>query len=178
VYENPWLRFEAHAITHPNGRDGEHGLVAFPPSVAVVIVDGATTYLTRQDRFAVDASVLEVVKGGAAAHEAPLAAAQREAREELGLVAERWDALGIAYEVPSVIDGPISLFLARAIRWTATELESVESIERVTVPFADAVTMVLDGRLADAVSCTAILRAAHLMNVLCAQGTGRVVEER
>jgi 8-oxo-dGTP pyrophosphatase MutT (NUDIX family) len=170
VYENPWLRFEAHEIVHPNGTPGEHGLVSFPPSAAVVIVDGPTTYLTRQDRFAARASVLEVVKGGAAPDETPLEAAQRETREEVGIVASSWMPLGIAYEIPSVVEHPTHLFLARDVRWTATAMERVETIATVAMPFADAVRTVLEGTLTDAVSGVALLRAAYLMNALSSEG--------
>ena len=67
VYENRWLRFEAHDIVHPNGLPGEYGIVVTPPASAVVVLDGdGDVILTRQARFAVDLIVLEVVKGGAA----------------------------------------------------------------------------------------------------------------
>ena len=65
VYENPWLRFEAHDIVHPNGTEGVHGVVVTPRASAVVLVDGDDVLLVRQARFAVDRVVLEVVKGGA-----------------------------------------------------------------------------------------------------------------
>ncbi len=178
VYENSWLRFEAHAIAHPNGSSGEHGLVALPPAIGVVIVDGDTAYLTRQERFAARANVLEIVKGGAADGETTLAAAQRETREELGIVARRWTAMGFAYEIPSIVDPPVALFLAQGVRFVATEQERVESIERAALSFAEVLAMAVDGRLADAISVTAIVRAAHLMNALSLQGRPTATEDR
>ncbi len=163
VYENPWLRFEAHEIAHPNGRPGEHGLVVTPRASAVVALDGDDVLLTRQARFAVDASVLEIVKGGAAADEDARAAAQRELREELGLLAARWDDLGEVYEIPSIVAPPVRLFLARDLSTTVTELEDVESIDAVRMPFAAALSAAQSGELADAVSAIALVRAAHRM---------------
>ena len=103
VYENPWLRFEAHEIVHPTGLPGVHGVVVTPPASAVVVIDGDEVLLVRQPRFAVDAVVLEVIKGGRAEDEDALACAIRETREEAGLAAARWDTLGIAYEIPSIV---------------------------------------------------------------------------
>jgi 8-oxo-dGTP pyrophosphatase MutT (NUDIX family) len=163
VYANPWIRFEAHDIVHPNGALGEHGLVVAPPASAVVVYDDGFVWLTRQARFAVDQVVLEVVKGGAEGDESPLAAAQRETREEIGVEAARWDALGIGLELPSLVDHHVALFLARDITHVATEHERVESIESVRMPFADAVAAALDGGLDDAITALALLRAHHLI---------------
>jgi hypothetical protein len=78
--------------------------------------------------------------------------------------------LGIAYEIPSVVEHPTHLFLARDVRWTATAMERVETIATVAMPFADAVRTVLEGTLTDAVSGVALLRAAYLMNALSSEG--------
>jgi len=161
VYENPWLRFEVHDMVHPNGLPGEHGVVVPPPACAVVALDGDDVILTRQARFAVDRVVVEVVKGGANAAEARLAAAQRELREELGFVAARWDDLGDAYEVPSIIASPVRVFLARGLSVVPAEPEEVETIEPVRMPFADAVRAAGDGEFADAITVVALVRAAH-----------------
>jgi 8-oxo-dGTP pyrophosphatase MutT (NUDIX family) len=160
VYENPWLRFEAHDIDHPNGRPGEHGVVVTPVASAIVAVDGDDVIFTRQARFAIDRIIIEVVKGGADAGETPLAAAQRELREELGLLAERWDDLGIVYEIPSVVQMPVYLFLARDLTRVEAQPEAVESIDPVRMPFASAFAAAGDGTIADAVTIAALLRAA------------------
>ncbi len=165
VYENPWIRFEAHDIVHPNGTPGEHGLVIAPPASAVVVYDDVdgSVILTRQARFAVDSVVLEVVKGGCEGAESPLDAARRETREEVGFVAARWDALGFTYELPSIVQHSVSLFLARDVSPVATQLERVESIEIVRLPFAAAIAAVYAGELNDAVTALALLRAANVI---------------
>ncbi len=163
VYANPWISFEAHDIIHPNGAPGEHGVVVTPPASAVVVYDGGAVWLTRQARFAVDRVVLEVVKGGAEPGETPLEAARRETREEIGVEAARWDALGIAYELPSLVDHEVSLFLARDLTRVATEHEDVETIETVRLPFEEAVDAALSGELQDAITGLALLRAAQIL---------------
>jgi 8-oxo-dGTP pyrophosphatase MutT (NUDIX family) len=163
VYENPWLRFEAHDIVHPTGVRGVHGVVVTPPASAVVVLDGDRVLLARQPRFAVDAVVLEVIKGGSGPGEDALACAIRETREEAGVTAARWDALGFAYEVPSIVEHPVALFLARDLSPAPLPSEDVERIELVAMPFDDALAACADGRIADAVTAIALLRAQRLI---------------
>lgn len=161
TYENRWLRFEAHDIIHPNGLPGEHGVVITPAASATVVLDGAEVVLARQARYAVDRIVLEIVKGGAESGEDPRAAAARELREELGIAAARWDDLGIVYEIPSIVQQPVALFLARDIRAVASDPEDVETIVAVRMPFEDALRAAGRGEIADAVTAAALLRAAQ-----------------
>jgi 8-oxo-dGTP pyrophosphatase MutT (NUDIX family) len=167
VYENAWLRFEAHAIVHPTGVPGEHGVVVTPPASAVVLLDGDTVLLVRQPRFAVDAVVLEVVKGGRDPDEDALACAVRESREEAGVAAARWDALGFAYEIPSIVEHPVALFLGRDLTPAPLAPEDVERIDVVRLPLADALAACADGRIDDAVTALALLRASRLVGAGC-----------
>jgi 8-oxo-dGTP pyrophosphatase MutT (NUDIX family) len=168
VYQNPWVRFEHHAMVHPNGRPGEHGVVVTPVASAVVVLDGDDVVLTRQARYAVDREVVEVVKGGAGDGESALACAQRELREELGLQAARWDALGCAYEIPSIVQEPVQLFLARDLTTVPAEPEEVESIAPLRMGLAAALEAVACGAIDDAVTALALVRAAHRVQRGCA----------
>jgi ADP-ribose pyrophosphatase len=163
VYANPWVRFEAHDIVHPNGRPGEHGVVITPVASAVVVLDGSDVILARQSRYAVDRVVLEVVKGGAEDGELPLACAQREVREEVGFVAARWDALGVTYELPSLVQEPVWLYLARDLTPVPAELEEIESVVAVRIPFSRALASVANGEIDDAVTAIALMRAARAL---------------
>ena len=163
VYENPWLRFEAHDIVHPNGTAGAHGLVVTPQASAVVLLDGEVVLLVRQARFAVDRVVLEVVKGGRHDGEDGLACAQRESREEAGVVAERWVALGETYEIPSIVQEPVSLYLGMGLTDAPLAPEAVERIDVVRMPVDDALAACADGRIDDAVTAIALLRAQRVL---------------
>jgi len=161
VYENRWVRFEHHTMIHPNGRPGEHGVVVTPVASAVVVLDGDEVILARQARYAVDRNVVEVVKGGAGDGELPLACAQRELREELGLQAARWDALGCTYEIPSIVQEPVWLFLARDLEPVTAAPEEVETIVPLRMGLRAALDAVARGEIDDAVTAIALVRAAH-----------------
>ena len=158
VYENPWLRFEAHEIVHPNGAPGEHGVVVTPPASAVVLLDGEDVLLVHQARYAIDRLALEIVKGGRHPDEDALACAQRESREEAGVTVACWRSLGKAYEIPSIVREPVALFLGERLTPAPLSPEAVEKIDVVRMPFADALAACADGRIDDAVTAIALLR--------------------
>ncbi|MDB5069817.1 MAG: mismatch repair protein MutT [Candidatus Eremiobacteraeota bacterium] len=159
VYENAWLSFEAHDIVHPTGAPGVHGVVVTPRASAVVLADGNDVLLVRQPRFAVDRVVLEVIKGGRHDGEDGLACAQRESREEAGMLANRWVALGETYEIPSIVQEPVSLYLGIGLTPAALAPEDVERIDVVRMRFDDALDACAAGGIEDAVTAVALLRA-------------------
>jgi len=163
VYENAWLSFEAHEIVHPTGAPGVHGVVVTPRASAVVLVDGNDVLLARQARFAIDAVVLEVIKGGRHEGEDGLACAQRESREEAGVVALQWYALGQTYEIPSIVQEPVELYLGAGLSPAPLAPEEVERIDVVRMRFDDALEACADGRIDDAVTAIALLRAKRAL---------------
>ena len=160
IYRNAWLAVEIHQIVHPTGRPGEHALIVTPPASAPLVADGGDLLFARQARFGAQAQILEVVKGGAEPGESQLDCARREVREELGVVAAEWEPLGRLYEIPSIMNSPVELFVARGIEHVETEFEPVESIELVRVPEAVAFAAAASGQISDAVTVAALLRYA------------------
>lgn len=160
VYSNPWVAVDAHAIVHPSGAPGEHVLVTTPQSCGVIVEDNGDLLFTLQPRFAAQRRVVEIVKGGAADGESPLECAQRELREELGIVARRWLPLGAIYEIPSIVDPPVVIFAARDLEFGPTQAEPEETISQVRMTIADALSEVASGGISDAVTMAALLRFA------------------
>ncbi len=158
IYRNPYVCVEAHSILHPSGVRGEHVLIVTPASSAVVVSDGGDLLFCRQPRFGAQTEVVEIVKGGAEPDETPLECAQRETREELGVVASHWEPLGALYEIPSIMNAPIELFWAHGIEHVDAAPEPVETIELVRVPEAIAISAAASARIGDAVTVAALLR--------------------
>ena len=161
IYRNPWLYVEVHQIVHPTGVAGEHLLVCTPVASGVLVVEGDDVILERQPRFGARSHQIEIVKGGADDGESPLGCAQRELREELGVTAQRWTPLGEAYEIPSIMDHPVTLFLAEELTFGATDPEQNERIDAVRMPLDAALDAAASGEISDAVTVTALFRYAH-----------------
>jgi ADP-ribose pyrophosphatase len=141
-------------------------LVVTPPCAAVIVTDADDLLFARQPRFGAQAEILEIVKGGAEPGESMLDCAQREAREELGIVASQWTSLGLLYEIPSIMSAPIELFVARGIQHVDTAFEPVETIELVRVNAHVAMQAAASGKINDAVTVAALLRYGFSERVL------------
>jgi ADP-ribose pyrophosphatase len=170
IYRNPWVAVEVHDIVHPTGMPGEHVLIVTPPASAVLVVDGDGFIFARQPRFGARSAQVEVVKGGTDGGEDKLACAQRELREELGIEAERWQSLGFVYEIPSLVEERVAIFVASGIVRVGTEQEAVESIEPHRLSIDDAYAACVDGRIDDAVTLAALFRF-RLLGVTGATGS-------
>lgn len=160
VYQNRWLSVEVHGITHPNGAAGEHVVIVTPQSCGVLAEDNGYLLFARQPRFAARQYVTEIVKGGSCAGESLLESAKRELHEELGVTAQSWSALGTLREIPSIVDPPVVLFLARELKHGSPEPSDEESITTVRLTTAAALDAAIRGEIDDAVTVAALFRFA------------------
>ncbi len=160
VYRDPWFTLSVDDVIRPDGRPGEFGVVRVIPGVAVLALDGdGNAHLNAEFRYALGRESLEVVGGGCDPGEAPLDAARRELKEELGIEASQWEDLGTVDPITSMVLAPVRLFVARGLSFGPPHREGAEKIRAVRMPLAEAVQAVLDGRITHAASCVLLLRA-------------------
>lgn len=162
VYKNVWLSVEAHRIVHPSGVPGEHILITTPQSCGILVQDHDELLFTRQPRFAAQCDVIEIVKGGQHEGETSQECAKRELREELGISAHHWSDLGRLREIPSIVDPPVTIFVARDLEFAAPEPAEEESISLVRLTIDKALDAALSGEIDDAVTIAALFRFAAL----------------
>lgn len=159
-YRNEHLELREDQVIQPDGEPGTYATVTAPCGVLVLPLDDeGSVYLTRQFRYAIGRESVEVVAGGIEEQESPLAAARREALEELGIEAAEWSELGTIDVDTSLLYSPMHLFLARRLTFTEPEREGTETIRTVKVPLDEAARMVRESRITHAASCVLILRA-------------------
>ena len=175
AYENPWLTLWHDEVTRPDGSPGIYGVVHFANvAVGVVALDrDDRIVLVAQHRYTLDAVSWEIPEGGVPMDEAPLDGARRELREETGVTAGSWHELGRMDLSNSVTDERAVLFLATDLTLGAAEPDPTEALDVRWVPFDEALAMVLDGRITDALSVAGIQRVALArMAALLAGGDG------
>lgn len=160
VYENDWMRVVEDEVINPGGGRNLYGHVHFRNrAVAIVAMDEAgNTWLVGQQRYTLDEYSWELPMGGAPLDETPLAAARRELREETGIEAGNWSELMRLHPSNSITDETGVVFLATGLEFGEPDFDETEDIKIRKLPLEEAVAMVLDGRITDAISAAALLR--------------------
>jgi len=159
VYENAWIRVTHHDVIRPDGQPGIYGVVHYQNlAVGVLPIDeNGWTWLVGQYRFAIGQYSWEIPEGGCPEGESTLLAAQRELREETGLVASDWRQIGSSYLSNSVSDELATIYVARGITRGQASPDGTEILQLRHLPFYEAIRMVLPGPITDAISVMAIL---------------------
>jgi 8-oxo-dGTP pyrophosphatase MutT (NUDIX family) len=162
AYENPWVTVWHDEVDRPDGSPGIYGVVHFVASAVGVVVldDDDRVLLVGQHRYTLDAYSWEIPEGGVPAGESPLGGARRELREETGVEANDWRELLRFHLSNSITDETGVLFAARALRHGQPDPDPTEELTIRWMPFDEAMAMIADGRITDALTIMALQRIA------------------
>lgn len=164
VYENPWITVRHDVVQTPSGSDGIYGVVETKPAVGVVVrTDDGDTVLVGQFRYPLGAYSWEIPEGAAEPGESVEEAAARELREETGIQARRWTPLGTMATSNCIMNEVAHFFLAEDLSIGTPEPDATEELELRRLPFSEAMQLVADGEIQDAMSIVALHRAAAVL---------------
>lgn len=130
-------------------------IVQHPGSTAVVAVHDGAVVLVRQLREPARKQLLELPAGTLEDGEEPLASAQRELAEEVGLHGGRWRELGGFWTSPGFLREYMHVFLAEALEAGEADPDDDEEVEIVRWPVAEIAGRV--GELEDAKTIAGLL---------------------
>ena len=164
VYRGRILRVREDKVLLPNGKTGTREVVEHPGGVGILALDGDEVLLVKQFRFAFSRVLTEIPAGKREKGEEPFVTAQRELKEEIGAEAAEWTELGALIASPGCYGETLYLYLACGLTFGETHPDEDEFLEVVRVPFDEAAAMCMDGRLTDAKTVAAILKARFLLN--------------
>ena len=164
AFENPWIRVEDHAVTHPDGSNGEYGVVRFK-NLAVGILpvaENGDVVLIGQHRYPHEKYSWELPEGGGPIGIDPLISAKRELAEETGIVAGQWQALTEFDVSNSVTDERAVCFLAWDLVDGDAAPEPSEALTIKRIKFAALLEMVMSGEIQDSLTIVMTL-TAHML---------------
>lgn len=164
-YENPWITVTEYQVLNPSGNRGIYGKVHFKNrAIGIIPLDkDLNTWLVGQYRYTLNAWHWEIPEGGGPLEDDPLDSAQRELKEETGLIGRSWSEIVHLHTSNSVTDEEGFIYLAEDLEEGSSELEDTEADLKVwKLPFKEALQMVLDGKITDSMSVTGILKVARM----------------
>lgn len=153
-------------LRYANGREYDLDFIRHPGAAAVVPLDAANRVcVVRQYRHGAGDFLWEIPAGKLDPGEPPEACAERELREETGIVARSWTPLGPYLSSPGILNEIIHLYLARDLIVGAATPDADEDLELQWVPFSLALERVLCGDWNDGKSVAALVRANHALQL-------------
>ncbi len=131
-------------VLKPDGEPEKYATVRVKAGVSALPLDqDGQVYLTKQFRYVFGRESTEAVSGGVDEGEA----ARREVKEEVGLEAAEWTHLGTYQLDTTMVFNPVNLYLCRQLKFDQPEREATEDIRALKMPLAEAVQMVLAGKI-------------------------------
>ncbi len=164
VYENPWIKVRQDDVLDPSGKKTIYGVVtARHLAIGILPLDEEyNTWLVGQYRYPLGRYSWEIVEGGGKFDVDPIESGKRELLEETGITAQHWEHLMTIHTSNCIADETAYLYIAKGLSFGQSQPDSNEKLQVAKVPFKEAYEMVLDGRITDSMSVTAILRA-HIL---------------
>lgn len=164
IYKGKVIDLNLETVELPNKQTCELEIVHHPGGAAALALDNAhRVCMLRQFRHAADGWLWELPAGRLDAGEQPLATAQRELREETGLLAQRWDMLGTLVSSPAVLTEVIHLYLARDLEQVPAAVEPDEVIEVHWLPLSELLAWASNNTIRDAKTLVGLFRAQYLL---------------
>jgi 8-oxo-dGTP pyrophosphatase MutT (NUDIX family) len=164
VYQNPWIRVEENQVITPCGKPNIYGVVHAKTATGVVAIDkDDNIFLVGQYRYPTESYSWEIIEGGADEGETALEAAKRELLEEAGLIAEKWEQLGLEIHLSNCFTSEKGvLFCASELTFVGAQPDDDEQLTIWRLPIDEALGMVDNGKITDAMSIIGLLRYHRL----------------
>ena len=160
IYDNPWITVLEDRVLNPGGGQNKYGHVRFKKTaIGIVPIDSqGNTWIVGQHRYTLSEYSWEIPMGASETGERFIETAHRELKEETGLSATSMTKLMRVHTSNSITNEVGYVFVARGLTLGATSFDEMEVLKIRKLPLQEAVKMVMQGEITDAISVAAILR--------------------
>ena len=164
LFNNPWFAIDDYDAVAPTGVPSPYHVARFKNRAVgvVALFEDGTVALVGQWRFPFDAYFWEIPEGGVPMTEDPLHGAQRELREEAGLIGADWREILNLTPSNASTDETCVCYLATGLTRTAVEPDPTEALTLERVPFMQALAAACSGQIVDAMTVASLLRVHHM----------------
>lgn len=147
----------------PNGHLASREVIRHVGAVCIIpVTEDGKVVVERQFRYPIDTVITEIPAGKLdSRQEDPLSAARRELREETGITADAFTELGVFYPAAAYSDERITMYLATELHFGSRQLDEDEFLNVELVPLTELLEDVMAGRIPDAKTQLAVLKAAR-----------------
>lgn len=159
IFDGTLLHVKRDTVKLPNGNESTREWIKHQGASAVIpVLPDGRIILVKQYRYPIHKITLEIPAGKLdVPDEDPLLCATRELSEETGYSAENIEKLTTIATTVGFSNEYIHLYIAEGLKAGQQHTDDDEFINVVKLSLTEAVQMVLDGRIYDAKSVTAIL---------------------
>lgn len=162
IFDGKIIKVQCDRAELENGAVVNRELVIHSGGVCVVPIDGeGNVYMVQQFRYPFKEVLTEIPAGKLEVGEDHREAGLRELKEETGAVCSNFEYLGVMYPSVAYLSEKIHMYLATGLEFDSQSLDEDEFLDVIKVKLEDAVEMVVDGRIKDGKTQTAILLAAR-----------------
>ncbi|MBO5023134.1 MAG: NUDIX hydrolase [Clostridia bacterium] len=165
IFEGHIVHLVKDTIELPNGAPATREVCLHNGAVCVVpVTDKGEIIMERQFRYPFDEVIWEIPAGKLDKGETDeMLAAARELREETGYTADNYTFIGYIYPSPAILSEKIAMYVATGLHKGEQELDENEFLDVVKVPFDEVVKMIMENKIPDAKTQTAVLKAKLLL---------------
>ena len=164
IYDGKILKVVKDKVRLPGGNEAVREMCLHVGGVCVIpILSDGRVIVEKQFRYPHGRVFLEIPAGKLNFKgEDHLSAAKRELREETGAVAKKYTYLGRTDTTPALIDEKLYMYMAEDITFGERCLDEDEFLDVELRPLSELYREALDGKICDAKTQIAILKAAAL----------------
>ena len=172
VFHGKLLHVFRDAVELPDGTIATREYLKHVGAVCVIpVTEDGNVIMERQYRYPVGRVICEIPAGKLDSREEDrLEAAKRELKEETGITADHWKSIGDFLPAPAYSQEAISMYLATGLHRGESHLDEGEFLEVYEVPLTQLYADVMEGRIADAKTQIAVLKAYQLLHKLPEDG--------